>query len=241
MVVTVEWSDADDDNADDDNADDVEPSAPEQVYVPVWICTNPQAAGLHYGTTGPRPDAPTGQESEEELAVREAEAEARREAESVQRRRVIANNKAWKAAEVVRREWLVGFLTRRSVPAGAESLIARAVIGSEYSLSYALQHGHTLLPDLLGIKPVEDSTPAYYGNRATCARIVEQATTPKAATMRTLAAVIAAWEGRSGTHTWRNPSAWDAAVMGSLVGWGYPASEVEQLLIPGDDASSEQH
>jgi len=236
VVVTVEWSDADDDNADDDNADDVEPSAPEQVYVPVWICTNPQAAGLHYGTTGPRPDAPTGQESEEELAVREAEAEARREAESVQRRRVIANNKAWKAAKVVRREWLAAFLTRRSVPAGAESLIARAVIGSEYSLSYALQHGHALLPALLGIKPAEEASPAYYGNRATCARIVEQATTPKAATMRTLAAVIAAWEGRSGTHTWRNPNAWDAAVMSALFGWGYPASEVEQLLIPGDDS-----
>lgn len=141
----------------------------------------------------------------------------------------------------MRREWLVGFLTRRSVPAGAESLIARAVIGSEYSLSYALQHGHALLPDLLGIKPVEDSTPAYYGNRATCARIVEQAATPKAATMRTLAAVIAAWEGRSGTHTWRNPSAWDAVVMGAVVGWGYPASEVEQLLIHGGDAEIEQN
>jgi len=146
-----------------------------------------------------------------------------------------------KAAEVVRREWLTGFLTRRSVPAGAESLIARAVIGSEYSLSYALQHGHTLLPGLLGIKPMEDSTPAYYGNRATCARIVDQATTPKAATMRTLAAVIAAWEGRSGTHTWRNPSAWDAVVMGALIGWGYPASEVEQLLTPGGDAETEQN
>ena len=139
----------------------------------------------------------------------------------------------------MRREWLVGFLTRRSVPAGAESLIARAVIGSEYSLSYALQHGHALLPDLLGIKPTEDPTPAYYGNRATCARIVEQATTPKAATMRTLAAVIAAWEGRSGTHTWRNPSAWDAVVMGALVGWGYSASEVEQLLVTGDEDTTE--
>ena len=234
VVVTVEWSERD-----DDAADDVEPSEPEQVYVPVWICTDPQAAGLHYGTTAPRSDAPTGDETHEEMAAREAETEARREAESAQRRQVIANNKAWKAAEVVRREWLTAFLTRRSVPAGAESLIARAVIGSEYSLSYALQHGHTLLPSLLGIKPVEDTTPAYYGNRATCARIVEQATTPRSATMRTLAAVIAAWEGRSGTHTWRNPSAWDAAVMGSLVGWGYPASEVEQLLIPGDDAATE--
>jgi ParB family chromosome partitioning protein len=234
VVVTVEWSERD-----DDAADDVEPSEPEQVYVPVWICTDPQAAGLHYGTTAPRSDAPTGDETHEEMAAREAETEARREAESAQRRQVIANNKAWKAAEVVRREWLTAFLTRRSVPAGAESLIARAVIGSEYSLSYALQHGHTLLPSLLGIKPVEDTTPAYYGNRATCARIVEQATTPRSATMRTLAAVIAAWEGRSGTHTWRNPNTWDAAVMGSLVGWGYPASEVEQLLIPGDDAATE--
>ena len=57
--------------------------------------------------------------------------------------------------------------------------------------------------------------------------------------MRTLAAVIAAWEGRSGTHTWRNPSAWDAVVMGALVGWGYSASEVEQLLVTGDEDTTE--
>ena len=140
VVVAIEWSEQD-----DDNAEDVETTEPEQVYVPVWICTDPQAAGLYYGTAGPRPDVSTGEETHEELAAREAEAEARREAESAQRRQVIANNKAWKAAQVVRREWLTGFLTRRSVPAGAESLIARAVIGSEYSLSYTLQHGHTML------------------------------------------------------------------------------------------------
>jgi hypothetical protein len=27
--------------------------------------------------------------------------------------------------------------------------------------------------------------------------------------------------------------------MTALIGWGYPASDVEQLLIPGDDATSE--
>jgi ParB family chromosome partitioning protein len=91
VVVIVEWSE----RADDE--DDVEPSEPEQVYVPVWVCTDPAAAGLYYGATGPRSEAPTGQQNEEEQAAREAETEARREAESAQRRRVIANNKAWKA------------------------------------------------------------------------------------------------------------------------------------------------
>ena len=137
----------------------------------------------------------------------------------------------------MRREWLAGLLSRRAVPAGAEALIARAVLLREHSLSHALQHGHALLPDLLGVKPAEE-VPACYGDRATCARIIEQATTPKAATMRTLAAVLAAWESRSGTHTWRNPSDWDAAVMGVLVGWGYPASDVEHLLIPSPDQAA---
>ena len=152
---------------------------------------------------------------------------------------MITNNKAWRSAEVVRREWLAGFLSRRTVPAGAEALIARAVIGCEYTLGHALQHGHTLLPDLLGVTPTENASLGYYGNRATLARIIEQATTPKAATMRTLAAVLASWEERSGTHTWRNPSAWDAAVIGALTGWGYPASDVEQLLVAAADSGAD--
>ena len=79
-----------------------EPDA-EQVYVPVWVCLDPSAAGLHYAYD-PRNRA-TGHDSAAtgDAAEQEAEAEARRAAESAERRRVIANNKAWKAAEVVRR------------------------------------------------------------------------------------------------------------------------------------------
>jgi len=218
--------------------DDYEPGEPVQVYTPVWVCTDPQAAGLHYGTrlTNRADDGqPDAASDDEGRAAREAEEDARREAESAERRRVIANNKAWKAAETVRREWLAGFLSRRNVPSGAEALIAKAVIGRMHSLSHAMQHGHSLLPGLLGVKPVEGNVPSYYGNRETCARIIEQATTPKAATVRALAAVLAAWEERSGTHTWRNPGTWDAAIMGALVGWGYPASDVEQLLLQPDE------
>ena len=230
VVVTVEWAEPE---AWDDDEEEDEPDA-EQVYVPVWVCLDPYAAGLHYAydprnrATG-HDSAATGDSTE-----REAEAEARRAAESAERRRVIANNKAWKAAEVVRREWLTGLLARRTVPSGAEALIARAVLGCEHSLSHALQHGHTLLPDLLGIKAAEDDSEGYTSARTRTARIIETATTPKAATMRTLAAVLAAWEERSGTHTWRNPSGWDAVVMTTLTGWGYPASDVEQLLIPDE-------
>lgn len=124
--------------------DDAEPAggavagAPGQVHVPVWVCTDPAAAGLQYAAAKPgiRHDggAPT---SEEERAAREAEAEARRQAESAQRRRVIEYSKAWRAAGVGRREWLLGFLTRRSVPVGAKLLIARAVLGPDSTRGYA--------------------------------------------------------------------------------------------------------
>jgi ParB family chromosome partitioning protein len=233
LAVTVEWAESEYDDADEPDADEADG---QQVYVPVWVCTDPEAAGLHYAY-GPRNStADDGSASSEGEAERDEEAEARREAESAERRRVIANNKAWKAAEVVRREWLTGLLNRRTVPIGAEVLVARAVIGREYSLSHALQHGHFLLPDLLGVKTPE----GYMSQRERSARIIEAATTPKAAIMRTLAAVLAAWEERSGTHTWRNPGGWDAVVMTALTGWGYPASDVEQLLIPTKDSDADQ-
>lgn len=229
LVVTLEWVEPEyDEEADGEEAEE---TVAQQVYVPVWVCTDPEAAGLHYAygpRSRPTDDVPSTPENE-------AEAEAHRQAESAQRRRVIANNKAWKAAEAVRREWLTGLLARRAVPSGAEALIARAVIGCEASLSHVLQHGHGLLPDLLVIKAPETDSQGYGGHRERSTRIIETATTPKAATMRTLAAVLAAWEERSGTHTWRNPTAWDAAVMAALTGWGYPASDVEQLLTPAED------
>lgn len=238
LAVTVEWAEPEyDDDADEPDADEGDG---QQVYVPVWVCTDPEAAGLHYAY-GPRTSrADDGSASSEDEAERDEEDEARREAESAERRRVIANNKAWKAAEVVRREWLTGLLNRRTVPTGAEVLVARAVIGREYSLSHALQHGHTLLPDLLGIKTPEDDSEGYLSQRERSARIIDGATTPKGAIMRTLAAVLAAWEERSGTHIWRNPTGWDAVVMTALTGWGYPASDVEQLLIPAKDSDDEQ-
>ena len=218
VVVTVDWQH---DEADDEDDDDRERLEPRKVYVPVWVCTDPAGAGLHHRWDGAPPSAtlPTIDDGAQEDAE-----QARREAESAERRRVLANNAAWRSAEVVRRQWLTSLLSRRQVPRGAEVLIARAVLERHYSLSYALSNGHDLLGDLLGMRTAADRAQV-------AARALTQASTPAAATMRTLAVVLAAWESRSGVHTWRNPAPHDAAIMAALVSWGYTASEVEQLLI----------
>ena len=156
----------------------------------------------------------------------EASAEAARE----ERRLVIANNKAWTSAEVVRRDWLRQFVTRKTPPAGAEALICEAVVSGQFTLTKAMDAAHPMLRELLGL----DTASVYGGGRASTERLAAQTASPKAATMTTLAAVVAAWEASTGKHTWRNPNAWDARVLGALTAWGYQPSEVESLLVATD-------
>jgi ParB family transcriptional regulator, chromosome partitioning protein len=88
-----------------------------------------------------------------------------------------------------------------------------------------MEKGQPLLRTLFGTAPAA----GHSGTRDACAQLAAQASTAKAGTVRTLAAVLAAWEQASGVHTWRNPTAWDA-LMSALTEWGYPPSEVEGLL-----------
>ena len=134
------------------------------------------------------------------------------------RREVIANNAAWRSAQTVRRAWLARFITRAGVPAGAEALICEAVLTGQYTLSKAMGESHPLLRTLLGHEQKSPATP------------LATPTTAKAATVRTLAAVLASWEASTGVHTWRHPTAWDARIMGAITDWGYQPSDVEQLL-----------
>ena len=93
----------------------------------------PRRRGGGSGGTGTRQRATT--------ARARRQAEARRE----ERRRVIANNKAWASAETVRREWLARFLARKTAPKGAEALICEAVVTGHHSLSKAMDHRHPML------------------------------------------------------------------------------------------------
>ncbi len=236
VLVTEEWvypDEQDTDDGDPEPRDDGEDGGgygePVKAYLPVWVVTDSHAAE-QAGFTVPTPAALStspGHRSGQAEAETEEQAEARRD----ERRRVIANNKAWGSAQTVRREWLAGFLTRKTPPKGAEALICEAVLTGQHSLYKALEANHPMLRRLLGV--AADKT--RWDSHAEVAGIGAKATTPKAATITALAAVVAAWEDSTGRHTWRNPTAWDARVLAALTEWGYQASDVESLLLGQPD------
>ncbi|MDN5896330.1 chromosome partitioning protein, ParB family [Brevibacterium sp. Mu109] len=241
VIVTEEWhypsdeqtdSEGDDEHgsdpdaeSEDDSDDEDDYAEPVKVYAPVWVVTDP-AAVVEAGYVVPRYYLDNGH-SDEPIEETDEQVEARR----AERRRVIANNKAWASAETVRREWLAGFLSRKTAPKGAEALICEAVVTGEHSLYKAMEANHPRLRDLLGV----GADKSRWDSHGEVAGIAAKATTPKASTMTTLAAVIAAWEDSTSKHTWRNPDDWDARVLGALIEWGYEASEVEGILIGLDD------
>ena len=221
VVLEAEWV-YPDDEADEDEQD------AHLTYVPVWICTDPATAGLHH----PHAHAPAASSStsaEED----ERDAEAARE----ERRRVIAGNKAWRSAQTVRREWLAAFLARKSAPAGAEALICEAVVTCQPTLRRVMDGCHELMRATL--LPGRDESGGYYASVAECEQLATSPTTAKAATMRTLAAVLIAWESASGVHTWRGPGTWDRRIMAALIGWGYRASDIEASILPADSPAPE--
>ena len=215
-----------DGNEEDQGGDYREPAEPYQAHVPVWVVTDLDASGLHRrGSLGGTSEPETEQESE-------ARAEAARE----ERRRVIANNKAWASAEVVRREWLTTFLARKTPPKGAEALICEAVVTGPHFLYKAMENNHPMLRTLSGV----GADKSRWDSGGELATIVAKGTTPKAAIMTTLGAIVTAWEATLGKHTWRNPSTWDARMLTVLSEWGYQPSEVESLLLPQPERDAEQ-
>ena len=212
LAVTTDWTNAEVEEDGETYHDR------QRLPVGKWIVPDPGAAGLtHYSDLATDADG---------TPLAETEVASRKEAEREDRRKVREFNKAWRAAETIRRDWMREFFGRKSAPTGAESLICEAVLTNTYDLGKAFDSRHKVLLEVLGEK-VE----AYYGNPKACEKFATRPKTPKGFTMRTLAAVVAAWEARTDTHTWRNPSAWDARILGALIEWGYEASPVERVLL----------
>ena len=211
VVLRAQWAypdDCDDPDTSTTSGDPDGDGGPALRFVQVWICTDPQAGGLRsrYDSTGPTTANTSADDEDGGSDIGQS------------RREVIANNAAWRSAQTVRRAWLGRFITRAGVPARAEALICEAVLTGQYALSKAMGESHPLLRTLLGHDEQAPTT------------ALATPSTAKAATVRTLAAVLASWEASTGVHTWRHPTAWDARVMGVITGWGYQPSDVEQLL-----------
>lgn len=139
------------------------------------------------------------------------------------------------SAETVRREWLAGFLTRKTAPKGAEALICEAVVTGQHFLYKAMEQNHPMLRTLLD----HGADKSRWDSASAVASIAKRTSTPKAATMTTLAALVAAWEATTGKHSWRNPSRWDARMLAAMMEWGYEPSEVERILLGQEPTSVE--
>lgn len=140
---------------------------------------------------------------EEEAAAAEAKAA---------RRRVLANNKAMDAAQVVRRDWLTQFLTRKTLPKDAPMFVARAISQGNTTDPKA----QDMATGLMGL--------TFKGYRSIRSNFDDLAKRPE---VITLALSIATIEGHLDKTAWREPAEPVRAYFAQLITWGYEASEVE--------------
>ncbi|WP_431278258.1 ParB/RepB/Spo0J family partition protein [Leifsonia poae] len=144
------------------------------------------------------------------------------EEEKAERRTLIANNKAWASAEVVRREWLTSLLSRKALPKDAVVVIAKGLTVHRQAISTATREGNELAQQLLGLEPS-----SYFENDK-LATLIEQ--TRAKAQQVALSIVLGACESVTSKQTWRYPSPTDADYFTQLAAWGYGLSEVEQIV-----------
>ncbi|MGH3403347.1 MAG: ParB/RepB/Spo0J family partition protein [Streptosporangiaceae bacterium] len=224
--------DYDDEEYGDEDYDDPGPAARHGHYEwrPFFYCLDPVTHGhITPPPAAAQPGAADGPDvpSAEDAA---AAAAAAAEAETAERRRVLQGNKLWRSAETVRREWLRTFLSRKTAPAGAVTFVLAAVAGGSYELRKAMENGHEMAGDLLGLTRPAGNPWRDYGVTAA----FEEAKEGRAQVIG-LAVVLAAYEAQTGVHTWRNGAEMGRRYLTALAGWGYTLSEIEQYVVDGTD------
>jgi ParB family transcriptional regulator, chromosome partitioning protein len=195
------------DDAEDD--DDLDEDDYLLTFKAVYGCSDPVA----YGHIEPAVDART---SRNGSRVSDEEARA-------VRREVIANNKAWRTAETVRREWLKTFVARKSAPKGALRFILSEVAEGDRQLREAMERRHRFACELLGITDAKTLSTTLYGGSDARAQMIA------------LALVLCAHEIDLGVHTWRSPTLAADRYLSQIAAWGYELSEIEQSVIRSND------
>lgn len=150
--------------------------------------------------------------------------EAQKEADRKTRALVIANNKAWDAAEDVRRDWLAQLAKAKTPPKGTAAFIAEALaLNSE--VVEANYRGHLqLAATWLGIK----TTPTQRPNLTPA-----EGTTENRALVIVLITVLAGFETRLERSSWREDGTKNRAgrYLRFLAASGYTLSDVEEYAI----------
>jgi ParB family chromosome partitioning protein len=134
---------------------------------------------------------------------------------------LVANNKAWASAEVVRRTWLTEFLSRKTLPKDAGTVIAQGLTMHRREVGSAATNGNTLAHTLLGIER------GGYWDADKLTALLDHS--PTKSQHVALAVVLGGIEDSTSKETWRYPSVIKALYFEQLAAWGYGLSEVEQI------------
>lgn len=177
-------------------------------YDEVWYCTD-WKKHKHTDRYGSRPVS--GPMTEEQKA---------------QRRTVISNNKAMKAANEVRRQWLTALLARKSIK-GAARYVAETMVSRPHFIGRWVQRDAPMLDTLLGTKTSRHDR-AIVAPSANDARCMVYA----------LAAIAAAHENEITHETWRHNDPSTARWFTFLRSLGYQLDPVEHMVIDTVTGSS---
>ena len=165
----------------------------------IYGCTDPEAHGHQHRypqtnrSAADRGIGPDGKMTEEAKA---------------ERRKVIANNKAFESALTVRTEWIAAFAKGTGPIKGAEVFIARALIAGEAGRGYRRAE-----VEQLNKKLTDRSKPA---------------TALRAA----VAAVLDLWNRDSQRKDgWRDPGDQTIRFLTAMQGWGYELADVEREML----------
>ncbi|GAB2679759.1 hypothetical protein GCM10027271_46250 [Saccharopolyspora gloriosae] len=149
--------------------------------------------------------------------------EQERKAKKAYGRTVIAHGKAWDSATTLRRDWLHRFATRRTAPKDAPVWTTQIWASGGHSLRKALDNGHELAGELLGLP----------GGPSEIARAAQNATPGRATVIMTVLAMAAIEAGTDRRHTWERPDELQRLYFAQIQQWGYEPAEVEALVTGG--------
>lgn len=167
-----------------------------------WYCSSPSARGWV--------DPNDGRVSTKDLS--DEDREARRE----ERRDTITANKAWLAAEEVRKSWLRTFCARKSAPKDSAAFVTATLLKRTHLMSHRVSYD--------AINYVDIETPEDFPATK--------------ATMTTLALVLVAHEINTCKEHWRTRDHGTIAYLRFLEGQGYPLSPVERRAC-GEEVSTD--
>jgi ParB family chromosome partitioning protein len=154
------------------------------------------------------------------------------EEQKAERRLVVANNKAWDAAEEVRRAFVTELLHRRTTPKGTLRFVTETLLSDP---AVAASGDDRDLDKVLGYQQPREGD---WWARPAAAALLEQATPDARLPMLLLAQVVAGIEATTGRSSWRTPSGRLARYFSYLESVGYGVSEVERLALGEEDAGS---